>query len=153
MATATDIQDIADILGVTFQEHCSATPLKVFCLTTVNFENVFLFANFAFGGTFQEHRSSTSLMAPTIYPYNVYNVYKNVCLLIQCLHCTPLPGLPPRGAEQYKHRRGDQEGVRQRLRADRHQLEQHQVHLGREVGQFVQGRQRDEKRTTREAPC
>ena len=29
MATATDIQDIADILGVTFQEHCSATPLKV----------------------------------------------------------------------------------------------------------------------------
>ena len=28
MATATDIQDIADILGVTFQEHCSATPLK-----------------------------------------------------------------------------------------------------------------------------
>ena len=31
MATATDIQDIADILGVTFQEHCSATPLKVFC--------------------------------------------------------------------------------------------------------------------------
>ena len=32
MATATDIQDIADILGVTFQEHCSATPLKVFCI-------------------------------------------------------------------------------------------------------------------------
>jgi hypothetical protein len=29
MATATDIQDIADILGVTFQEHCSATALKV----------------------------------------------------------------------------------------------------------------------------
>ena len=29
MATATDIQDIADILGVTFQEHCSATLLKV----------------------------------------------------------------------------------------------------------------------------
>ena len=28
-ATATDIQDIADILGVTFQEHCMATPLKV----------------------------------------------------------------------------------------------------------------------------
>ena len=28
-ATATDIQDIADILGVTFQEHCAATPLKV----------------------------------------------------------------------------------------------------------------------------
>ena len=79
MATATDIQDIADILGVTFQEHCSATPLKVFCLTTVNFENVFLFANFAFGGTIQEHRSAASLIAPTIYPYNVYNVYRNVC--------------------------------------------------------------------------
>ena len=29
-ATATDIQDIADILGVTFQEHCMATALKVF---------------------------------------------------------------------------------------------------------------------------
>ena len=28
-ATAGDIQDIADILGVTFQEHCMATPLKV----------------------------------------------------------------------------------------------------------------------------
>ena len=28
-ATPTDIQDIADILGVTFQEHCMATPLKV----------------------------------------------------------------------------------------------------------------------------
>lgn len=28
-ATATDIQDIADILGVTFQEHCMATALKV----------------------------------------------------------------------------------------------------------------------------
>ena len=28
-ATATDIQDIADILGVTFQEHCVATALKV----------------------------------------------------------------------------------------------------------------------------
>ena len=37
MATATDIQDIADILGVTFQEHCSATPLKVFI-----FESVFV---------------------------------------------------------------------------------------------------------------
>ena len=29
LATATDIQDIADILGVTFQEHCKATQLKV----------------------------------------------------------------------------------------------------------------------------
>ena len=29
MATAGDIQDIADILGVTFQEHCVATALKV----------------------------------------------------------------------------------------------------------------------------
>ena len=41
MATATDIQDIADILGVTFQEHCSATPLKVF---RIYFEIVFVFA-------------------------------------------------------------------------------------------------------------
>ena len=29
IATAGDIQDIADILGVTFQEHCVATTLKV----------------------------------------------------------------------------------------------------------------------------
>ena len=29
VATAGDIQDIADILGVTFQEHCVATTLKV----------------------------------------------------------------------------------------------------------------------------
>ena len=29
LATASDIQDIADILGVTFQEHCVATALKV----------------------------------------------------------------------------------------------------------------------------
>ena len=41
MATATDIQDIADILGVTFQEHCSATPLKVF---RIYFEIVYVFA-------------------------------------------------------------------------------------------------------------
>ena len=33
IATATDIQDIADILGVTFQEHCSATALKVTTIT------------------------------------------------------------------------------------------------------------------------
>ena len=36
-ATAGDIQDIADILGVTFQEHCMATPLKV---RSLNFQPV-----------------------------------------------------------------------------------------------------------------
>jgi len=40
MATATDIQDIADILGVTFQEHCSATPLKVFPQEAPNSTNI-----------------------------------------------------------------------------------------------------------------
>lgn len=40
MATATDIQDIADILGVTFQEHCSATLLKVFPQEAPNSTNI-----------------------------------------------------------------------------------------------------------------
>jgi len=40
MATATDIQDIADILGVTFQEHCSATPLKAFPAEPPNNTNI-----------------------------------------------------------------------------------------------------------------
>jgi len=40
MATATDIQDIADILGVTFQEHCSATPLKFFPAEPPNNTNI-----------------------------------------------------------------------------------------------------------------
>ena len=53
MATATDIQDIADILGVTFQEHCSATPLKVFCII---FESVFVFVFlFAFVSVFVQY--------------------------------------------------------------------------------------------------
>jgi len=39
-ATATDIQDIADILGVTFQEHCAATPLKVFPAEAPNNTNI-----------------------------------------------------------------------------------------------------------------
>ena len=29
-ATLTDLMEIADILGVTYQDHCSATQLKVF---------------------------------------------------------------------------------------------------------------------------
>lgn len=40
IATATDIQDIADILGVTFQEHCSATALKVFPQEAPNSTNI-----------------------------------------------------------------------------------------------------------------
>jgi len=40
MATATDIQDIADILGVTFQEHCQATALKVFPQEAPNSTNI-----------------------------------------------------------------------------------------------------------------
>ena len=39
-ATAGDIQDIADILGVTFQEHCTATPLKVFPAEAPNNTNI-----------------------------------------------------------------------------------------------------------------
>ena len=58
----------------------------------------------------------------------------------------PQPGVPARGAQQYKHRRGDQEGRRQRLRADGDQPEQHQVHLGREVGEPVQVAGRELKR-------
>jgi len=40
LATATDIQDIADILGVTFQEHCKATQLKVFPAEPPNQTNI-----------------------------------------------------------------------------------------------------------------
>jgi len=40
LATATDIQDIADILGVTFQEHCKATQLKVFPTEPPNQTNI-----------------------------------------------------------------------------------------------------------------
>lgn len=40
MATAGDIQDIADILGVTFQEHCVATTLKVFPTEAPNTTNI-----------------------------------------------------------------------------------------------------------------
>jgi len=39
-ATPTDIQDIADILGVTFQEHCMATPLKVYPAEAPNNTNI-----------------------------------------------------------------------------------------------------------------
>ena len=39
-ATAGDIQDIADILGVTFQEHCTATPLKVYPAEAPNNTNI-----------------------------------------------------------------------------------------------------------------
>ena len=39
-ATAGDIQDIADILGVTFQEHCMATPLKVYPAEAPNNTNI-----------------------------------------------------------------------------------------------------------------
>lgn len=39
-ATATDIQDIADILGVTFQEHCAATPLKVGNIRKLTIKNI-----------------------------------------------------------------------------------------------------------------
>jgi len=40
LATASDIQDIADILGVTFQEHCVATALKVFPAEAPNSTNI-----------------------------------------------------------------------------------------------------------------
>jgi len=40
VATAGDIQDIADILGVTFQEHCVATTLKVFPAEAPNTTNI-----------------------------------------------------------------------------------------------------------------
>jgi len=40
VATAGDIQDIADILGVTFQEHCVATTLKVYPAEAPNSTNI-----------------------------------------------------------------------------------------------------------------
>jgi len=64
MATATDIQDIADILGVTFQEHCSATQLKVFpqeAPNSTNIDEVIKKAADILGVTFQEHCSATQL--------------------------------------------------------------------------------------------
>ena len=105
MATATDIQDIADILGVTFQEHCSATPLKA----------IKPFWHMAWHGCrFAEWQNSTAvILNPDTESYL-------------------LAGVPTRGSQQYKHWRGDQEGRRQRLRADGDQPEQHQVHLGQE---------------------
>ena len=61
MATATDIQDIADILGVTFQEHCSATPLKA---QKLGFSLFYHFVSYTFGKSSQLSRQVFPQEAP-----------------------------------------------------------------------------------------